>query len=224
MHLPANAIYDLARDVPGERILLIMLPGAKNTPQQLAGHGFIRAVRVRKLAVDVLALDAHVDLYLDRVQIERMLHKTLDAAAAHGYRRIWLLGISLGGTGAMLCATQRTAEIEGIFLLAPFMGTRGMIAEVEAAGGLRHWLPGGIDSCDQERVLLEQIKLAVFDADDFPAIYLGYGNEDRYRGASIMLAEHLPQDQVSVMSGGHDWDTWVRLWGELLDRSSALHR
>jgi len=99
-----------------------------------------------------------------------------------------------------------------------------MIAEVEAAGGLRHWLPGGIDSCDQERVLLEQIKLAVFDADDFPAIYLGYGNEDRYRGASIMLAEHLPQDQVSVMSGGHDWDTWVRLWGELLDRSSALHR
>ena len=142
----------------------------------------------------------------------------LDEARAHGYRRIWLLGISLGGTGAMMCATQRTAEIEGMFLLAPFLGTRGIIAEVEAAGGLRHWQAGEIGSRDLERALLEQIQRSKFDSEGFPPIYLGYGSEDRYRGASIMLSERLPQHRVSVMPGGHDWETWIVLWRGLLDK------
>jgi pimeloyl-ACP methyl ester carboxylesterase len=218
MRIPGDHIYDVAPVESGERVLLLMLPGAKNTPRQLAENGFIRALRERELAVDVLALDAHADLYLDRGQVERLLHDTLDEARAHGYRRIWLLGISLGGTGAMLCATQRTAEIEGMFLLAPFLGTRGIIAEVEAAGGLQRWQAGEIGSRDLERALLEQIQQSQFGSREFPPIYLGYGNEDRYRAASILLSERLPQHRVSVMAGGHDWETWIVLWRGLLDK------
>jgi pimeloyl-ACP methyl ester carboxylesterase len=217
MKIPGDHIYDVA-PVEGERILLLMLPGAKNTPRQLAENGFIHALRERNLAVDVLALDTHVDLYLDRGRVERLLHDTLDEARVHGYRRIWLLGISLGGTGAMLCATQRTADIEGIFLLAPFLGTRGIIAEVAAAGGFRHWKAGEIESRDLERALLEQIQRSRLETDDFPPIYLGYGSEDRYRGASILLSEHVSHDRLSVMTGGHDWETWIVLWHGLLDK------
>ena len=195
-----------------------MLPGAKNTPQQLVENGFIRALRERSLPVDVLALDAHVDLYLDRSEIERLLHHMLDEAKAHGYRRIWLLGISLGGSGSMICATQRTAEIEGMFLLAPFLGTRGIIAEVEAAGGLQHWHAGEIGSRDHERTLLEQIQRSLLGADEFPAIYLGFGSKDRYRGASMVLSEHLPPHCVIMKAGGHDWETWKELWDLLLDK------
>ena len=218
MQLQTQFIHDIAPDVAGERILLLMLPGAKNTPQQLVDYGFIRELRARGLPVDVLALDAHVDLYLERADIERVLHHALDEARAHGYRRIWLLGISLGGSGAMICATQRTAEIEGVFLLAPFLGTRGIIAEVEAAGGLRHWRAGEIGMRDHERMLLEQIQGITPDAGEFPPIYLGYGSEDRYRGASIMLAEGVPQARVSVAPGGHDWETWIVLWRRLLGK------
>jgi pimeloyl-ACP methyl ester carboxylesterase len=216
MHIPANAIYDIAPVASAERILLLMLPGAKNTPQQLADNGFIRALREPPQPVDVLALDAHVDLYLEREKVERLLHDTLNNARAHGYRRIWLLGISLGGTGAMLCATQRTAEIEGIFLLAPFLGTRGIIAEVEAAGGLHQWQAGEIVSLDHERALLQKVQNSPLATNNFPPIFLGYGSEDRYRGASIMLAAHLPQQHVSVIPGGHDWETWIVLWQKLL--------
>ncbi len=218
MQLQAEHIFDAAPDAEGERILLLMLPGAKNTPQQLVENGFIRALRERGLPVDVLALDAHVDLYLDRADIERLLHHTLDQVRAHGYRRIWLLGISLGGSGAMICTTQRTSEIEGVFLLAPFLGTRGLVAEVAAAGGLSRWQAGEIGSRDHERALLEQIRRSPFDADDFPVVYLGYGGEDRYRGSSIMLSERLAQHRVSVMPGGHDWETWIVLWRMLLDK------
>ncbi len=218
MQLSVDTIYDVAPGEREERILLLMLPGAKNTPRQLAENGFIRALRDRGLPVDVLALDTHVDLYLDRADIEQLLHHTLDEVRAHGYRRIWLLGISLGGSGAMICVTQRAADIEGVFLLAPFLGTRGLIAEVEAAGGLHRWKAGEIGSRDHERALLEQIRLSPFDAADFPAIYLGYGSEDRYRGASALLSECLPQHRVTAIPGGHDWQTWVALWHAFLDK------
>ena len=218
MQLQTGFIHDAASGETGERILLLMLPGAKNTPQQLEENGFIRELRVRNLPVDVLALDAHADLYLERADIERVLHRVLDEARGHGYSRIWLLGISLGGSGAMICATQRTREIEGIFLLAPFLGTRGIIAEVEAAGGLNHWRAGDIGCRDYERMLLEQIQRSPLDTGDFPPIYLGYGTEDRYRGASILLAQRLPPDRVTASPGGHDWETWIKLWRMLLDR------
>jgi pimeloyl-ACP methyl ester carboxylesterase len=222
MQLQTDFIHDVAPDVEGERILLLMLPGAKNTPQQLVENGFIRALRERDLPVDVLALDAHVDLYLERADIERVLHHALDQVRAQGYRRIWLLGISLGGSGAMICTTQRTPEIEGVFLLAPFLGTRGLIAEAEAAGGLRRWQAGEIGSRDHERALLEHIRRGSLEAGSFPPIYLGYGSEDRYRGASMMLSEHLAPHRVSVIPGGHDWETWINLWRILLDKQPFI--
>lgn len=222
MQFGVDAIYDVAPDEAEESILLLMLPGAKNTPQQLVENGFIRALRERNLPVDVLALHAHVDLYLDRADIERLLHHTLDAIRMQGYSRIWLLGISLGGSGAMICTTQRTSEIEGVFLLAPFLGTRGLIAEVEAAGGMHHWQAGKIESGDHERALLDQIRCIPLTTGESPSIYLGYGSEDRYRGASILLSERLPQHRVAVMPGGHDWETWIALWHALLDKRPFL--
>jgi pimeloyl-ACP methyl ester carboxylesterase len=218
MQLQTGHIHDIAPSAGDERILLLMLPGAKNTPQQLVEFGFIRALRDRSLPVDVLALDAHVDLYLERADIERVLRHTLDEALLHGYRRIWLLGISLGGSGAMICATQHCAQIEGIFLLAPFLGTRGLIAEVEAAGGLHCWQAGEIVSRDHERKLLQRICRITQEGSQFPPIYLGYGSEDRYRGASIMLSRSLEPHRVTVIPGGHDWETWISLWNRLLDK------
>lgn len=224
MQLPIDHIFDPAAGGPEERILLLMLPGAKNTPQQLVDNGFIRVLRERQLPVDVLALDAHADLYLERAGIERVLHQTLDEVRARGYRRIWLLGISLGGSGAMICATQRREEIEGVFLLAPFLGTRGIIAEVLAAGGLRHWQAGDIHERDHERLLLDRLRGSVAVAQGLPTILLGYGSEDRYRGASDMLSAHLPPQNVTKIAGGHDWPTWVELWNIQLGRQPFPER
>lgn len=216
MSLLESAIYDEAPGAEGERLLLIMLPGAKNTPQQLVEYGFIRALRGRGLPVDVYALAAHADYYLERGEIERLLHDALDAVRAQGYRHIWLMGISLGGLGAMLCATQRMADIEGVLLLAPFLGTRGIISEVIAAGGLQCWQAP--DDGDPERAFLAQLAACPFQAPHFPQIHLGYGLDDHYMAASELLSACLPQQRVLALPGGHDWETWRRLWDGLLDR------
>ncbi len=214
MSLLNGSIHDLLPGRNADKIALIMLPGAKNTPQQLVEHGFIRAMRECGLPVDAIALNAHSDYYLERRIIERLLHAALDAVKAQGYRRIWLMGISLGGLGSMLCATQRTADIEGVLLLAPFLATRGIIAEVKKAGGLRRWQVQ--DDGDHERAFLAGLQAAPFHEPHFPRVYLGYGRDDHYVAASELLAECLPRERVLSAPGGHDWDTWRRLWEGIL--------
>ena len=67
--LQTDFILDVAPETTANRILLLMLPGAKNTPQQLVENGFIGILRERNLPVDALALDAHVDFYLERTDM-----------------------------------------------------------------------------------------------------------------------------------------------------------
>ncbi len=217
MSLLGTAICDIAPGSHQDRIALLMLPAAKTTPQQLVEHGFIQSVRARGQPADVMALNAHADYYLERAGIERLLHETLDEVRARGYRRIWLLGISLGGLGSMLCVTQRTTDIEGAVLLAPFLGTSGIIAEVRAGGGLRQWRMKEGDNADYERAFLARLQTHPFPDPGAPRIYLGYGREDRFRGASALLAELLPHERILTLPGGHDWPTWRALWDGLLD-------
>lgn len=216
--MPLDAIHDIAPGQGERRVLLVMLPGAKDRPQDLVEQGFIRAIRDRGLPVDVVAVDIHMDYYLQRNVIECLTEDVIGPARGKGYARIWLLGISLGGLGALTYARKHAADIEGVILLAPFLGTRGMIAEVASAGGLNQWQPGAINPDDDERMLLAWLKTYRADDPASPRIYMGYGKNDRFAPASILLAERLPARRVTAVEGGHDWPTWRQLWNHLLDQ------
>jgi pimeloyl-ACP methyl ester carboxylesterase len=213
-----KAIYDPAPRQCAGRVMLVMLPGAKARPQELMQHGFVRALRERGLPIDVVAAEAHLGYYLERSFSTRLLHDIIAPARARNYRRIWLMGISLGGMGALIYARDHPAEIEGVILLAPFLGVRGTIAEVVRAGGLARWQPGALKADDDERRLLAWIKAYQSTAATLPAIYLGYGTNDRYAAASELLAERLPAAQVVTIAGDHDWATWLNAWQLLLDK------
>jgi len=215
--IPMNTIYDNA--VPGQRsaVLLIMLPGVKNTPEEFAQRGFVQALRQRGLAVDVAAVDAHLGYYLDRSVVERLRQDVVSPARLQGYRRIWLLGISLGGLGSTLYLREHPDEIEGVVLLAPFLGVQGTLAEIQRAGGLAGWHPE-IQPGDDERMLLAWLRDHDFSAPGSPPVYLGYGLSDRYAPGSELLAARLPAQHVVAIDGNHRWPTWSRLWDEFLDR------
>jgi pimeloyl-ACP methyl ester carboxylesterase len=216
--VPMDAIYDVERQPADGRIMLIMLPGVKDRPEDLVQHGFMRALRERKLPVDVAAVDAHLGYYLERNFIVRLNEDIIAPARAKGYKRIWLMGISLGGMGSLIYAREFGAQIEGVMLLAPFLGTRGTIAEVARAGGFEQWQAGAVKPDDDERSLLAWLKEYQPSNRALPRIWLGYGQDDRFAPASELLAQRLPAAQVLAIAGGHDWATWIDLWQRLLTR------
>ena len=60
------ALYDPPPRDGAQRILLLMLPGAKASAHDLVQQGFVRELRARNLPVDVVAVAAHLGHYLDR--------------------------------------------------------------------------------------------------------------------------------------------------------------
>jgi pimeloyl-ACP methyl ester carboxylesterase len=217
--IPAR-IATASHPAPGtvaERILLIMLPGVNMAPQDFVAHGFIRALREGAWPVDVVTADAGTDFYLDGVITERLQADVVAPALSRGYRRLWFLGISLGGLGALLYARAHPGAVEGIVLLAPFLGVPGMIAEVVRAGGLRAWEPGVIAANDGERRVLAWLKSYAAAPAIFPTLFLAYGSGDRFAVGHALLAAELPAERVLIGEGGHDWETWKVLWLRILD-------
>jgi pimeloyl-ACP methyl ester carboxylesterase len=214
-----NAILDAAAGADPASILLVMLPGAGDRPEDFVDNGFVRALRDRALPVDVAVAYAGTDYYLDSSIAERLAADIIAPARRRGYARIWLMGISLGGLGAVAYASEYPSELEGVILLAPFLGMRGIIAEVLHAGGLQDWQSPVQSSGDLEHRLLAWLKRYRPAAADAPEIYLGYGTDDRFAPASAMLAQQLPADRVVRIKGGHNWETWIALWKDMLDRN-----
>jgi pimeloyl-ACP methyl ester carboxylesterase len=205
------------------RLLLVMLPGVGIAAAEFFDNGLVGAVQAhgqaQNLGIDVAALRPELELYLDG-GIGAALHRAvIEPARRQGYARIWLLGISLGGMGALHYAAGHAAEIEGLILLAPFLGTRGTVAELERAGSLNGWNPAQSIATDLEQRTLLWLRDVLNHPARGPALYLGHAQDDRFAPGHRLLAAALPQDRVVTAEGGHDWESWVRLWRLLLERS-----
>lgn len=212
---------------PGRRrqpVLLVMLPGAGIDAADFAAQGLVSAIHRRGLPIDVVATRPALDLYLDGTMATELQRMVIAPAQVQGYRRIWLLGISLGGMGALLYASAHPEAVEGIVLLAPFLGTQGTVAEVAAAGGLGYWKPEGSAATATERQLLLWLQQFLVAPPMRPIVYLGYGLADRFVHGHTMLAERLPRERVVTTAGGHDWETWSALWQAVLDTKPFAKR
>jgi hypothetical protein len=196
--------------------LLIILPAAMMNAEDVLEQGFAAAVREHALPLDVAVADAQADDYLAGGIAERLATEVVAPLRAEGYRRIWLMGMSLGATGCLAYASRHPGAIAGAILLAPFLGSRGLIDRIASAGGLARWRPDADD--DEQRILLW---LKNHRADD-PKLYLGCGSEDRYAPASALLAPQLPPGRVLSIPGGHDAQTWLSLWKLVLAMNPFL--
>lgn len=117
-----RTLHDFAPGAAAARALLLMLPPARASAQDLVDQGFVAAVREQRLPLDIALLEAQADDYLEGDVGERLAAQVAPMRS-RGYSRLWLMGISLGGLGCMALA-RRGVGIEGIVLLAPFFGSR----------------------------------------------------------------------------------------------------
>ena len=201
--------------------LLVFLPGAFLKPEEFEREGFVHAVRERGLAADVLLVDADVSYYYDQTFVERLHEDVIQPQRAQGYPSIWLVGISIGGFGALIHQLAKPGSVDGIVTLAPYLGRRPVGAEIHKAGGLRRWKAPEGPPPDQEvdRKLwpwLQQYALPG-SAKRLPPLYLGFGLADRFAANHRLLADALPEGRVFTTEGGHDWPQWSQLWSRMLD-------
>ena len=196
---------------------MVWLPGAFHTAQDFLAAGFAEAVHTRRAALDLLFVDMELEHVGDRSVLRRLRSDIVLPARAAGVS-IWLGGISLGGLFALDYAASHPDELDGLCLLAPYLGNRILTSEIAHAPGLSRWQPGELAESDEERRIWRYIKSRQTDS---RPLYLGYGQGDRFSQAHELLAATLPAESVNVIAGGHEWSTWVRLWENFLDSHFA---
>lgn len=224
-----HSVYLPASCSPAANTLLVMLPGAYDAPKDFLEQGFIDHIKTRQLSVDIVLLDAHIGYYTNQDIIEQLANEVIEPAKKQGYQTIWLVGISLGGYGSLLYSMRGAQGVDGIFIMAPFMGSRHLPAQIAKAGGLLKWTPElapltdkigdglashPIDIDDELWVWLKSYSTA---ASPSPVIYLGYGEQDRFVASNRLLGAVLPAQQVITVDGGHTWGPWLSLWALFLD-------
>jgi pimeloyl-ACP methyl ester carboxylesterase len=229
-HIKMDVDYDIHACAKTQApVLLVLLPGANMTTQELQEEGFVAAVRKQGLAVDVALADANLRYVFDGSMMRRMTDEVVGPARAQGYKRIWLAGISLGGYVALGYAQKHPGEIEGLMLMAPYLGRRGVIDDIRAAGGPAPWrriakprvsaaTPEDIDH--SLWMWLTAARDGAISAVQPPPIWLGYGSEDRFADSHKLLAGILPNERVQAVPGGHDWPPWRALWAQWLQRGA----
>lgn len=186
-----------------------MLPGMGDRVETFLTTGFLTAND--QSGFDVLAVDAHFGYYVERSLIPRLHEDIIVPARAGGYENIWLLGISMGGFGTLLYAEEYPEDIGGIILLAPYIGDRGLVDEIETAGGLHSWA-GDADGFNEWEIRIWAWLKQVTSQPEGTRIILGYGRSDRLARTYGPLIEALDPSQIFTMDGGHNWRTWGPLW------------
>lgn len=198
-------------------VLVVMLPGAYSLPDEFIDQGFVSELHAKRFAVDVAIADAHLGYAGNGTLLERLRDDVLAPAQRAGYRRIWLVGISLGGFASLGLLMRQPEAIEGVLAIAPYVGPPELLQQVAAAGGAQAFAAApsvGEDLQAELWVWLGRSSPALRDK-----IHLYTGSGDRLIAGQRLLAALLAADHVLEVPGGHDWPAWSALWARWLARA-----
>ncbi len=214
----------VAAQQPGQR-LVVVLPGRADDLDALRSSGLAEAIQGAWPDADVLLAELALDDYMRGDAPERLHAEVIVPARERGrYREVWLAGASMGGMGTLMYDRLYPGEMDGLVLLAPYLGGAGLVKEIAGAGGVAQWDAGPPQAADAEhwqRELWRHIQRVSRDPEQAGRIWLAYGDRDRLRKAFPQLIPALPQDQVLVREGGHTWTVWSPAMGEVLRKAEA---
>jgi len=147
----------------------------------------------------------------------------IQPARARGYQQVWLAGISMGGLGSLMYAHHHPDEINGVLAMAPFIGDRILIRDIQSVGGLAKWKAPPrakiLDENNYQPELWRWLQAVTQGTEPGPPLYLGYGRTDKLAPAARLLAAELPPERVFESAGGHAWGPWTEQFTSFLDRS-----
>ena len=219
--IPVPVTLDRARAGERSRSLVIFLPGRSSRGGDFKRQHFLSDARKAGLSADFESADLHYGYYLKGISVERLWQDVVRPAREEGYRDIRLVGTSLGAAGAVGVARLHPEAIQGLVLIAPFLGPEELVEEIRMAGGLQRWDPSSRSSSGFAvffRENWEWMKSAI-GTDGAPDVVLAFGLEDKFVSSQELLAKALPPTRVFRAPGGHRWATWRALWDKVLSSS-----
>jgi len=205
--------------------LVIVLPGRGDGLDGLQRAGIARAIQSQWSDADVILSGLAIGYYLQGNAIRRLHDEIVVPARTRGYREIWLLGASLGGLGALMYDGQWPGTVDGIVLMAPYLGEKPLLDEIAAAGGIARWNPGpvppAVNGDNFQHELWRQLQGWSRDPSRARYVWLAYGDRDYLRATMPSLTPLLPPSHVLVRHGKHAWSTWTPATREILARIDA---
>lgn len=200
--------------LPPAETLVVFLPGRGGSIMDFEREGFPAVMQEAGVRADSITVDAHLGYYFNRTVLERLQVDVIQPARSRGYRRIVLVGVSLGGLGALLNDRDHPGSVDAIVLLGPYLGDdRRLFGRIAAAGGPVAWAAerearvGGVE--EQIWTFLGQ------KAAGLPPTWLLCGRSDSLGDGHRLFATLLPPSRVRMIAGAHDWATWRALWREV---------
>jgi len=198
--------------------MIVLLHGRGGRVRDFRRAGFLEVATRAGVPAELVPVNSHIGYYAKRSIVDRLRTDIVGPALAAGREHVWLVGVSMGGVGALLYARLEPGGVAGVVLFSPFLGDEELIAEIRDAGGLQSWQPPpNLDlEADYQRALWAWLKQNAASPDGVP-VYLGYGASERFAPANALLAESLPADRVQVGEGGHTWSTWTPIWERFVE-------
>lgn len=196
---------------------IVLLPAAQQRLEQFCEAGFDAALRRRDLPLRLQFVAPRLTHLTDHAWIESLRAEVI-AGASQPVRPLWLGGISLGAFMALRYAAAHAGDIDGLCLIAPYLGSRIVAAEIARCGSLEQWQPGNLAADDDERhvwAYLRTLRRAK------PVMFVGLSREDRFADTQRLLAGAMAPGDCIEVPGRHEWPVWSQLWELYLDRLTA---
>jgi pimeloyl-ACP methyl ester carboxylesterase len=218
-------VIELRAPAPAGRTLVVLLPGRWDRPETFVEEGFGGLLGAHLPHAAVLAPDAHVGYYVRGTVVKRLREDLVGPFRARGPTDLDFVGVSMGGLGAMLYASENPGSVHTIVALAPYLGRPAVIEEIAAAGGLAQWSPPHpMKNNDYERRLWAWLRGYALRDPEMPRLILAWGADDHLAKACRLLAAELPPSQVFYGPGGHESKTWKALLERILDAGLLSER
>lgn len=200
--------------------LIILLAGQGAEKDYFENHDWIAMARAHEVEVDFITPHAHLGYYMTNSLVTRLKEDVIVPAKKKGYKSISIVGISMGGFGAILCSRALADEIDRIYLIAPYLGKDYVHDEIRTAGSLKQWQIKPENREEWTYFIWQHLKEMTEGKQAEDKIFLAYGEQDSNKGIEL-LARAMPQKNVIHIPGGHKDVIFTQLWKMMLDRGAV---